>query len=146
MSTRILTATNALSALELERLRLVVPSRRVKIEHMQGVSIDDYIQIGAFTDTSLVTDVLDNHLTNFYADEDSGTLFIEYHFRNLDSVISTVNRYNKADRITGVSNGLVESDTTNLTIIAAYPLEEKDMLTKLHTEIYLEALKAAFYQ
>lgn len=145
MSQVILTATNVLSALELERLRLVAPSRKVPVSHLIGANIKVAIANGWFDDEKLVRDVMDNHEVNFYTDAETDSLFVEYKFNNLDSLVSSIQRYNEADEMGIGPSGLVESDITNLSLMTVYPLDALEILKQWHVDLYIESIKRAFY-
>ena len=145
MSQVILTATNALSALELERLRLVAPSRKVPVSHLIGANIKVAIANGWFDDEKLVRDVMDNHEVNFYTDAETDSLFVEYKFSNLESLVSSIQRYNDADEAGIGPSGLIESDITNLSLMTVYPLDALEILKQWHVDLYIESIKRAFY-
>lgn len=145
MSQVILTATNALSTLDLERLRLSAPSRKAPMYMLNNIDLASAIENGLnITDEILIRDILDNYEINFYTDAETDSLFIEYKFQNLDSLQSTVQRFNDVDKL-GLPSGLIESDITNLSLMTVYPLETLTSLKQWHVDLYIEAVKQTFY-
>lgn len=145
MSQVILTATNALPALDLERLRLIAPSRKVLMSHLIGANIKVAIANGWFDDEKLIRDIMDNHEINFYTDAETDSLFVEYKFSNLESLVSSIQRYNEADEMGIGPSGLIESDITNLSLMTVYPMAALEKLKQWHVDLYIESIKRAFY-
>lgn len=140
MSTQILTATNVLSQVELERLRLHAFRAPSVDEMMLDTDILDYIDFSK----EIIRDSMDLESTKYIKDGD--VFYSIMRFRNLESVISTLERFNQVEREAGISTGLIESDATNLEITFVYPTEVIDEVIQMNLAVYMKALKAAFYQ
>jgi hypothetical protein len=109
MNTRILTNTNTLNETDLERLRL--HTLRCPPAYMLCTDIDLLLANIVWT-KELIRDALDVEESNYYVDGDY--VFHELQFRNLDCLLSTINRYNLAEQQCGANTtGFIESDRDN---------------------------------
>lgn len=141
MNTRILTNTNTLNETDLERLRL--HTLRCPPAYMLCTDIDLLLANIVWT-KELIRDALDVEESNYYVDGDY--VFHELQFRNLDCLLSTINRYNLAEQQCGANTtGFIESDIANLSMMFVYPAELKDEIIQVYLALTIEATKQAFY-
>lgn len=139
MSLQILTATEVLDSVELERLRL----HTFRAPELDGLvlepSILDFIEF----DASEIEDILDVEKSSYY--KDGEFTYVIHQYRNIDNLISSVIRHNDVEKEVKLSTGLIESDTTNLTMTFVFPTKYILEVQHMFLGMYIKATKAAFY-
>lgn len=141
ISIQILTATNHLDSVELERLALH-NFRAPNLDELLIPSVEEQIELGIFTDT-YVKCVVDTEEVNYYRNGDF--VYCISKFRHTEYLQAAVADLILAERELGTSIGFVESDLTNLTLTTVYRAQDIDTIIAVSADIVVECTKRAFY-
>ncbi len=140
ISTTILLHTKTLPALELERLALS-NCRCPNLENQHVRSIQDVIDDGILT-KEFIGIILDISDMTYY--QNGEFTYVKYQFRNIEQLITCVMMDN-AYTAEGELTGLIESDTSELTMMYVIPSSVVLQHAQLQQDVILEATKRAFY-